>query len=90
MKNGDLQHFLMLQKTTKMYSGNNYDLTSHINIIQHLRSEFKRRFNDFEILEPVVQFILDPFFGDVETKANEIENLIDLDKTILELETLTL
>jgi len=51
---------------------------------------FNRRFVDFKILEPVAEFILNPFSGHVETKANEIGNLFELDKTILELEILTL
>lgn len=42
------------------------------------------------ILKPVVQFIPNPFSGDVETKANEIGNLFDLDKTILEMEIIKL
>lgn len=53
LKNGDVQHFPTLQETIINYSENIYDPTNHINIIQHLRSEFKRRFNDFKILEPV-------------------------------------
>lgn len=89
-KNGDVQHFPTLQETIINYSENIYDPTNHIYIIQHLRSEFKRRFNDFKILEPVAQFISNPFSGDVETRANEIGNLFDLDKTVLEMEIITL
>ncbi|KAF0737720.1 general transcription factor II-I repeat domain-containing protein 2-like, partial [Aphis craccivora] len=82
MKNGDFQHFPTLQETIINYSENFYEPTNHINIIQHLRFEFKRRFNDFKILEPVAQFISNPFTGDVETKANDIGNLFNLDITI--------
>ncbi|XP_022162363.1 general transcription factor II-I repeat domain-containing protein 2-like [Myzus persicae] len=90
MKNGDFQHFPTLQETIINYSENIYEPTNHINIIQHLRSEFKRRFNDFKILEPVAQFISNPFSGDVETRANEIGDLFNLDKTVLEMEIITL
>ncbi|XP_050065732.1 general transcription factor II-I repeat domain-containing protein 2A-like [Aphis gossypii] len=90
MKNGDFQHFPTLQETIINYSENIYEPTNHINIIQHLRSEFKRRFNDFKILEPVAQFISNPFSGDVETRAKEIGDLFNLDKTVLEMEIITL
>ncbi|KAL4153007.1 hypothetical protein QTP88_000840 [Uroleucon formosanum] len=90
MKNGDFQHFPTLQETIINYSENIYEPTNHINIFQHLCSEFKRRFNDFKILELVAQFISNPFTGDVETKANEIGNLFNLDKTVLEMEIITL
>ncbi|XP_008185363.1 SCAN domain-containing protein 3-like [Acyrthosiphon pisum] len=49
-----------------------------------------QRFNDFKILEPVAQFISNPLTGDVETKANEIGNLFNLDITVLEMEIITL
>ncbi|KAE9521271.1 hypothetical protein AGLY_018334 [Aphis glycines] len=90
MKNGDFQHFPTLQETIINYSENIYEPKNHIIIIQHLRSEFKRRFNDFKILEPVAQFISNPFSRDVETRANEIGDLFNLDKTILEMEIITL
>jgi len=44
MKNGDVQHFPTLQESIINYSENIYDSTNHINIIQHLRSKFKRKF----------------------------------------------
>jgi len=46
IKNYDVQNFPTLQETIINYSKNIYDPTNHINIIQHLRSEFKKRFND--------------------------------------------
>lgn len=69
MKNDDVQHFYTLQQTINNYSENIHDPTNHINIIQNLWSEFKRRFIDFKTLEPVSQFISNPFFGDVNTSA---------------------
>lgn len=90
MKNDDVQHFHTLQGTINNYSQHIYYPTNHINIIQHLRSEYKRMFNDFKILEPVAQCISKPFPGDVEARANEIGNLFDLDRRILEMEIITL
>jgi len=78
MKNGDFQHFPTLQETIINYSENINEPTNHINtsIIQHLRSEFKRRFKEFKILEPVAQFISNPLSGNVETQANKISKFV--------------
>jgi len=39
---------------------------------------------------PVAQFISNSFSGDVEIRANKIGNLFDIDKTVLEMEIITL
>ncbi|KAL4104036.1 hypothetical protein QTP88_019349 [Uroleucon formosanum] len=67
-------HFPTLQEIIINYSENIYEPTNHINIIQHL----------------LAQFISNPFTGDVKTKANEIGNLFNFDKIVLEMEIITL
>ena len=85
MKNYHVQHFPTLQETITNYSKNIYNPPNHMNIIQQLRSEYKRRFDDFKILEPVAQFISNSFSGNIKTRTNEIENWFELDKTVLEM-----
>lgn len=61
MKNSEVLRFPTLYETINNNLENIYDPKNHILcIVPHLRSEFKRRFNDFKILEPVARFILNP------------------------------
>lgn len=64
------QHFPRLRETINYnHCENNHDPINHINIIQQLRFECKRRLIDFRIVEPVARFVLNPFSGHIETKA---------------------
>jgi len=92
LENKNLSNFPNMLSQLKSSNSTNYDENKYIKEIKNVIEEFGNRFEDFKKLDNVVLFMSFPFDKNikVETIAENLSTIFDLDNITLEAEIITL
>lgn len=92
LQENNIDHFPNINDHLKKHLHFNCNVKKYVEEIKHVIEDFDIRFNDFDKIEDVIQYLLNPFKNDLNNKhiTLRISTIFDLEKNVIESELLIL